>query len=173
MYNDPASRLNYNIKYLIDEEENYYYSFSLYKNKSDKKEFFYICNECKIIYYDEVEDFIHEHPTYKFNYKGNIYDGKSTIYNLEIKSRKKFENKINSQISYYENLKNIITKNDLKAAKQYLDIISDEISLIKEINNNYIEKKSQYNYDNYVSIINDIKLINLMLKNMRIALIKN
>ena len=158
MYNDPASRLNYNIKYLIDEEENYYYSFSLYKNKSDKKEFFYICNECKIIYYDEVEDFIHEHPTYKFNYKGNIYDGKSTIYNLELKSRKKFENKINSQISYYENLKNIITKNDLKAAKQYLDIISDEISLIKEINNNYIEKKSKNNYDNYISIINNIKL---------------
>jgi len=56
-------------------------------------------------------------------------------------------------------LKNIITKNDLKAAKQYLDILSDEISLIKEINNNYIEKKSQYNYDNYVSIINNIKLI--------------
>ena len=56
------------------------------------------------------------------------------------------------------NLKNIITKNDLKAAKQYLDIISDEISLIKEINNNYIEKKSQNNYDNYISIINNIKL---------------
>ena len=70
-------------------------------------------------------------------------------------------------------MKNIITKNDLKTAKQYLDTLSDEISLIKEINNNYIEKKSQYNYDNYVSIINDIKLINLMLKNMRIALIKN
>jgi len=39
-------------------------------------------------------------------------------------------------------LKKIITKNKLEATKQYLDIISNEISLIKEINNNYIEKKS-------------------------------
>jgi len=158
-YNNPASRPNYIIKYLKDEEENYYYCFSYKNEKSDKKEYYYICNECKIIYYDEIEEFIHEHPTYKFNYKGNIYDGKSTIYNLEIKSRKKFENKINSQINYYEHLKNIITKNNLETAKQYLDIISDEISLIKEINNNYIEKKSQYNYDNYISIIKNIKLL--------------
>ena len=160
-YNDPIFKSNFFVQYLTDEEENYYYYFvSSYKNKNNyKKENFYICNECKIIYYDEVEEFIHEHPTYKFNYKGNVYDGKSTIYNLEIKSRKKFENKINSQIYYYENLKNIITKNKLKTAKQYLDIISDEISLIKEINNNYIEKKSQYNYDNYISIIENINLI--------------
>jgi len=160
-YNDPIFKSNFCVQYLTDEEENYYYYFiSSYKNKNNyKKENFYICNECKIIYYDEVEEFNHEHPTYKFNYKGNVYDGKSTIYNLEIKSRKKFENKINSQIYYYENLKNIITKNKLKTAKQYLDIISDEISLIKEINNNYIEKKSQYNYDNYISIIENINLI--------------
>jgi len=158
-HKDPASKSVFLIKYLTDEEENYYYFVSSYKNeKSFKKENFYICNECKIIYYDEVEEFIHEHPTYKFNYKGNVYDGKSTIYNLEIKSRKKFENKINSQIYYYENLKNIITKNKLETAKEYLDIISDEISLIKEINNNYIEKKSEYNYDNYISIIKNINL---------------
>ena len=48
-YNDPFLRQNYDIKYLTDEEENYYYSYSLYKNKSEKKENFYICNECKII----------------------------------------------------------------------------------------------------------------------------
>ena len=44
-YNDPFLRQNYDIKYLTDEEENYYYSYSLYKKKVKKKKIFiYVMN---------------------------------------------------------------------------------------------------------------------------------
>ena len=71
----------YVMKYLIDEEENCYYGAWI-------KEYFYICNKCKIIFYDNKEEFIHEHPTYKYTYKGNVYDGKSTKYYLEYENKK-------------------------------------------------------------------------------------
>ena len=143
---------NYQMKYLIDEEENCYY-------QSWIKEYFYICNKCKIIFYNNKEDFIREHPTYKYNYKGNIYDGKSTKYYLEYENKKNTENKINIQNNYYEKIKNIIINNNIKdKVGDYLYILSNEIKFINEINKYFKEKNTKYNYDNFISIIYNIKL---------------
>ena len=150
--NDPFSCAR-TLKYCIDEEDNYYYDLHIIKK------YFYICNTCKIIFYDKHNNFDHEHPTYRYVFRGNVYDGMSSKYYLEYENKKICDNKINTQINYYEKINKIILDNNLKdKIGNYLDLLSNEIKFINEIKDKYEKKKTKYNHDNYISIIFNIKL---------------
>ena len=147
------------LNYFIDEEENYYFFLEdtfLY----NFKEYFYICNTCKVIFYDDGDECEHNHPTYKYSYKGRIYDGKTTVYYLNIKNKNLFENKVKVQNNYYKYIQKIFEENNLadKINNNYINILSNEIKFINELSLIYNKAKTRLNYDNYTSIIEKIKL---------------
>ena len=160
------------LKYFIDEEENYY--FLLEDSFFKIIQYFYICNTCKVIYYDDAEEIEHSHPTYKYPYKGRVYDGKTTVYHLNSKNKNLFENKIKAQNDYYEYIQKIIKENNLgDKINNYINILSNEIKFINELSYIYNKTKTRLNYDNYTSIISKIKLTKFDIEKYRKYLNEN
>ena len=120
-------------------------------------EFFYICKECKKIFYTTREDYSHQHNLIEYLYLGNkdYYNpNDNDLFYLDSDNYSNLEKKINEQNLFYNKLKELQNKKrDLKL-DDYANQIKDEIDFINEIFKSYTNFHSEISYDNVKLLFN-------------------